>query len=151
MSFRRILFATDFSAWAREAGFVAAELSAMFKAPLHCIHVIQFPNLVLPEGAVLITPDTMTTILDEAGRRLAETRQALTKAGAFEVSTSAPEGNPVHEILRRAEHDQVDLIVLGSHGRTGLGRMLLGSVAERVVRKATCAVLTVRSRGVSQT
>jgi nucleotide-binding universal stress UspA family protein len=108
------------------------------------VHVIQFPNLVLPDGAVLIGPETMTNILSEVGRLLEKTGRELSAAGGVDVTTFAMEGSPFVEILRRAESDGSDLIVLGTHGRSALGRVLLGSVAERVVRKAACAVLTVR-------
>ena len=91
-----------------------------------------------------ISPATMTRLLEEAATLLEQTRRTLTEAGGFQVTAVSLEGAPSHEIIRYAEREQADLIVLGTHGRSGLKRLLLGSVAEHVVRKAPCAVLTVR-------
>jgi nucleotide-binding universal stress UspA family protein len=119
----KILLATDFSRPSDAAAQVAAEHARRFGARVHVLHVV-WP------GADP-TPDP----------RLAQLAQEL--RGAGEVVTAVESGVPAAEIVRYATRHGIDLIVLGTHGRTGVTRTLIGSVAERVVRTAPCPVLTV--------
>lgn len=144
---QRILVPTDFSGSSKSALQTAAELASRFDSELHVLHVI--------ESAVI--PDSIARILV---RKPIEERRTLASESFVgdvlasspianrEVVSAAVEGVAAQEIVRYALEHETDLIVLGSHGNTGLARVLLGSVAEAVVRTAPCPVLIVkRERG----
>ena len=137
--FKRILAATDFSEYSNEAIEHACALADTFSSELHLLHVLESHISSTPVfGAGLaLSP------------RVQESREAAEKgleqvAPGREAIRATAEGPPFLEILRYAKDNDVDLIVLGTHGRSGLAHVMLGSVAERVVRKAPCPVLTVR-------
>jgi universal stress protein A len=123
---RQILFATDFSAASEAAAETALEFARRFGASLHILHVM------LP-GAEPRTPALLTKLADEFKK-------------SVPVTTAVESGNPATQIVQYAERMSIDLIVIGTHGRTGMTRALVGSVAERVVRLAPCPVLTVAAR-----
>jgi nucleotide-binding universal stress UspA family protein len=144
--FGKILVPTDFSASAEEAARTAVALSRCYDASLTFIHVYEPPTYALPESGLSFT----TTQLDEA---FAAFRFLLTNAcvrarerGARKAETQLSYGFAAREITSKAREGAFDLIVMGTHGRTGLSHLLLGSVAERVVQAAHCPVLTVRMR-----
>ncbi len=143
MNAKRILFPTDFSQYNAAALEFASTLAAESKARLDIVHVDELSDLnaALGEAAYIYAQST-----DCATRRANHERLAKvvpTIAGvAFEHHCLT--GSPVAEILRFAEEENVDLIVMASHGRTGLSRLLMGSVAEAVVRRANCPVLIVK-------
>lgn len=143
MHINRIALATDFSPQARRAGEVAAELAARLKVPLLMISAFQIPIYPLPEGAVIATGPAIADILARMTKDLAAETATATAAGAPSVETLVVEGAPATEVVRVAKEHACDLIVIGSHGRGGLSRMILGSVADRVVRTAHCPVMVV--------
>ena len=120
---RQILLATDFSESSDAAARVARDYACHFGARLHLLHVVW-------TGADKAMPPLLSTLADELRRDVP-------------VLTAVETGSPAVQILRYAARHGIDLIVLGTHGRTGVSRALLGSVAERVVRTAPCPVLTV--------
>lgn len=124
LSFRDILFATDFSEASRPAGETAAELARHFGARLHVLHVV--PPVTDPTPA----PEALRAAAAELG------------AGPSTVTATAS-GRAASQILDYARRHAVGLIVLGTHGRTGVSRAMLGSVAEAVLRRARCRVLAV--------
>jgi nucleotide-binding universal stress UspA family protein len=138
---KRILAATDFSEGSAEALEYAVYLSKTFGAELHLLHVLEppFPTL---DAALLSTVRKMAERDAEKLKTLSEKVARACPA----VQSSWREGSPASEILKAAEDLSADLIVLGTHGRTGIAHAFLGSVAERVMRTAPCAVWTVRSR-----
>jgi nucleotide-binding universal stress UspA family protein len=144
MTFKRILFATDFSPLANEASLAAAEMSKTFRAPLLALHVVHFPGIVLPDGAIFAGPEVVSDIMTKVESALHTTKDELAAAGAVEVTTRSEQGVPFVEIVRVAREGKFDLIVIGTHGRTGIRHVLIGSTSERVVRKAPCAVMVVR-------
>lgn len=145
-TFKKILAPTDFSAHAGEATHVAAELSRRYDAPLTLIHVFEPPPYALPEGLVFYTAEQLSRVFTELDRLLAEARQGAEAAQPPNVDTRLLEGFAAGEITRFAAQGGFDLIVMGTHGRTGFKHFLLGSVAERVVQTARCPVLTVPLR-----
>lgn len=146
--FHKILVSTDFSPHSAEAVQVAAAMSKLCDAPLMIVTVYQLPIIPLvPEGALFPRPEDMVVDFERINKKLAEVAVEATAAGAIAVTTSLLQGAPFAEIIARARDGGFDLIVMGTHGRTGLKHALLGSVAEKVVRKAPCAVLTVRAPG----
>ena len=140
---RNILVPVDFSACSKLAVDYAVMLAAKLDAKLHLLNVVSFPISTVPEVAVSIPQNIIDSILAEnrtALDKLADT--CRTKATVGEALIRI--GDPRDEILHTTESLHADLIVMGTHGRRGLRRALLGSVAELVVRTATCPVVTVR-------
>ena len=147
--FRRILHATDFSKASRPALARAIALARQNRAPLAILHAL--PPVVMPVGGDMayVSPQTYEAIdrgaRDYARKHLAAVTARARKAGV-RVTALLVDGAPHEQIPRAIRRTRADLVVIGTHGRTGLAKVFLGSVAERVVRLATCPVLTVRSR-----
>lgn len=143
---KRILVPTDLSEGAEQALDYACELARMLGAEIHLLNVVAIPSLGVPELGVAMTStiiDQLVTENQTALDRLAQTR-CTAQLGQVLIRV----GDPRDVIERIAEELGADLIVMGTHGRRGISRALLGSVAETVVRSAPCAVLTVRLRDV---
>lgn len=140
--FQKILVPTDFSVHAERATLLAADLSRRYDAELTLLYVHEPPAYELPEGHVMNMPSQLDRTFAELNQRLAEVQQAARAAGATRVDTRLLQGPIVREIVTFA--GGFDLLVMGTQGRTGLARLVLGSVAERVVQTAPCPVLVVR-------
>lgn len=151
MNLQRILLATDFSDCAAPARDVALELCTRFQATLYLLHVIHELPVEVPEsGMEMAFPGFLENIGTQRQELRRKAAQELNAAIAdawreqHEIVEDSRFGKPAAEIVEYARDNEVDLIVIGSHGRSGLERVLLGSVAESVVRKAPCPVLTIR-------
>ena len=140
---RHVLCATDFSTTSRRALDAATALAKSSNAELTILHVLA-PPVVVPEyfdAAILAQ-------LDKRGRawglrELQKLSKRTTRAGV-ETTVLVRPGDPAEQIVRASKAAKVDLIVTGTHGRRGLKRLFLGSVAQKVVALASCPVLTVR-------
>jgi nucleotide-binding universal stress UspA family protein len=143
---REILCPVDFSDESREALHFGVELARLFGARLTLFNVYQMPGYALPEGVVLAGPEVLNELVDSIESDLRAWSDEARGLGAGEVAWETALGTPANEIERFARDHAIDLIVIGTHGRTGLRHVLLGSVAEKVVRHAPCPVLTVRPR-----
>jgi nucleotide-binding universal stress UspA family protein len=146
--FRRILHASDFSPASRPAFRRALDLARANRAGLTLVHVYSTFIPVMGEGYVgggQVYDKMMADIRTDAQRRLGRLVAEARKKGV-RAKGLALEGIPHDRIVRAARSTRADLIVLGTHGRTGLGRLFLGSVAARVVTLAPCPVLTVRAK-----
>ncbi len=142
---KRICCPIDFSDASRRAMEVAADLARRFGAELVLLHAYPIPGYTFPDGSVVASPKMMQELADQAQRHLEEWRaDAERLAGTPRVTAERAVGEPAAEIVSFASGRAVDLLVLGTHGRTGLEHALMGSIAERVVRRAHCPVLTVR-------
>jgi nucleotide-binding universal stress UspA family protein len=143
----KILHPTDFSELSLHALRYGREFAEQFQAQLHCLHVVdesqQYWTAMGPE-ATPIGPamDEVVAAAEEHLRVFADTHLADLKPPP---ETKLVVGKPFLEIIRYAREADCDLIVLATHGHTGLMHALMGSTAEKVVRKAPCPVLTVRS------
>ncbi len=137
-SIKKIILATDFSDTAKDASSHALLLAKNYQAELKVLHVFDINAWNAPSSYYFI---------EEARQRGKNALKELAESFDLEVETIFTEGDPGHEIIRVAEEQNADLIVLGSHGYTGWKRFTLGSVAELVVRHAPCAVLTIRPKG----
>jgi nucleotide-binding universal stress UspA family protein len=140
---KNILVPTDLSPGAEAALDYACELAAKLEATVHLLHVIAIPALGVPELGVAITSTVIDQVIAEnqtAIDALADARRNKTKIGEVILRT----GDARDVIDQAATELHADLIVMGTHGRRGISRALLGSVAETVVRSAPCPVLTVR-------
>ena len=147
MDVHSILLPTDFSECARHAVPVAAEFARLLGARVVCLHVVE----PLAPPAVGWTPLAEPLPSAELGGQLEEEASrdlpAFSKSEEFEgleVEDVVARGEPAAEIVRVARERGAGLIVISSHGRTGLGRILFGSTAESVVRHAHCPVLVVK-------
>lgn len=136
-----ILCPTDFSEPSRTATNYALEFARGFGAQLHLLHVIEDPVLFIPALGGYVPDSREIEAFAETGL---ENWIFTEDAGNVEITKRWVHGRPFAEILRDAEERDVDLIVMGTHGRGFLPHLLMGSVAERVVRHAPCPVLTVR-------
>jgi nucleotide-binding universal stress UspA family protein len=142
---KRICCPIDFSDASRAAMEVAADLARHFGAELVLLHAYPIPGYTFPDGSVVASPKMMQELADQAQRHLEEWRaEAERLSGNPRVLGEKAIGEPAAEIVSFARGRGVDLLVLGTHGRTGLEHALMGSIAERVVRRAHCPVLTVR-------
>lgn len=142
-----ILVAIDFSDDSRLALRRALEIADRFDAKVTLVHAIDLTGLrgAAPELYVDI-PSLAARIRDSAEAGLREIAAAEDPEGRRIVAAEVYEGRPANAIVEAAREKKASLIVTGTHGRTGLSRMVLGSVAERVVRHAPCDVLVVRPR-----
>jgi nucleotide-binding universal stress UspA family protein len=141
MSFSRILVASDFSDSSREALELALVIAEKFGSELTLLHCWELPNYSYAAGLNLPV-DALATIERAAAARLEEATAQLKLRLPAAKSVLRP-GVPWQEVLAAAAEWQADLIVMGTHGRQGIERALLGSVAEKVVRMARIPVLTV--------
>ena len=142
--FKNILVPIDFSKYSERALAVACDLARTFQIPVTLFHAYAIPTYPLPEGQVLASPETVAEILEKTQSAMNQLRARAATLGAPHVDAILNEGIAFAEIVRVAREQDFDLICMGTHGRTGIKHALLGSVAEKVVRKASCAVLTVR-------
>lgn len=138
----RVLCPTDFSEFASAAVTYAAALAASYGSSLRLLHVLTPFPIVAPLGDVPGNVRLYETQRTQ-GQLALEAEAARVRRPGFTVDVELREGGAVHEILAAAEAWPADLIVLGTHGRGGVERLVLGSVAEKLLRKTRCAVLTV--------
>ena len=143
--FHRILCATDFSQASRPAFAKTLELAKQDRAQLLLLHVLVPPSPFLGDELPSSYLELQVRARRDAERRLAAAVARAKQAGV-RVQARLIGGAPSEEIIRGARRWRSDLIVIGTHGRTGLGRVFMGSVAERVLQRASCPVLTVRRR-----
>lgn len=142
-----ILCPTDFSEFSQEAVSYGCELAEKFGAELHLLNVVQQYETVAPGSGEWFTP--FTEMLPELQQ---QSQAQLAKLPGSEwtskltVHRITRVGAPIDEITKYAKEHDIDLIVQGTHGRRGVKHMLLGSVAENIVRYAPCPVLTVRKQ-----
>ncbi len=148
-TFTKILAATDFSEDSSLALGYAEELARRFEAEMVVLHVDQplAPVMATPELGPAMDVGAMSRIAEE--QRLLAQREldkivARLRDGGIRARSALKVGSPFLEVIHTAQGEAADLIVMGTHGRTGLAHVLLGSVAERVVQKAHCPVLTIR-------
>jgi len=139
LNIKTILFPTDFSDAAESAFHLACSLARDHGSRVVLVHILTPPTVAYTEGIML--PPTQD-IKDEVWAKL---DSIAPTEDTIEIERLMVEGEPANEILRLAKEHNADLIVMGTHGRRGLTRLLMGSVAEEVVRKSSCPVLTVKT------
>jgi nucleotide-binding universal stress UspA family protein len=139
---KRILFATDFSRWARRAEDYACGLACSWGASLTVLCVAEFPPGLNPD--YLVNQQYLADLLKTASSQLVDLKGRAERRG-IAVTTRVATGIPSEEVIAAARAEDSDLIVVGTRGKTGLAHVLLGSTAERVIRGAPCPVLAVRT------
>ena len=140
---KTIVVPVDFSAHSETAFQMALELARRFRSELYLLHVHQLPAYVYPDGIFPLTPEIMAEIEQKIAIELGRLAERVRAAEVRCVQKSVL-GVTFVEIVRFARETEADLIVMGTHGRSGLSHALLGSVTEKVLRKAPCPVLAVR-------
>jgi universal stress protein A len=143
---KKILVPTDFSAPSDEALRTAVGFAKVFGASIELVHVYVEPAYVLPPPVEMATfPFDMAQVLARLGEALEAQRDRVREAG-IPVEVTSLSGRPAQQIVAHAKKVGTDLIVMGTHGRSGFQHVLLGSVAERVVHHSPCPVLVVPTR-----
>lgn len=144
---KKILVPIDFSEGSKKALKFATSLAAPFDAQVEVVHVWQPPAFLSAELVVLDPEANGVSLEDwveaEAGRALASFLEEAKEEGGTLLPSRLVRGEPTEVIPKLAKDEGVDLLVMGTHGRTGVARMLAGSVTEHTVRVAGCPVLTV--------
>lgn len=141
----KILYPTDFSEPSKLALEYAAALAKQFDAELEILHIMfdetQVVSFYLPQ----VTMQSLSADIETGSeKQLTDFISEQPVLNGVRYTKKLIKGTPFLEIIKRAEESQADMIVLGTHGRTGLDHVLFGSTAEKVVRKAPCPVFTVR-------
>jgi nucleotide-binding universal stress UspA family protein len=135
--YKRILLPTDGGEGVDSAIEHALELAGTYEAELHVLHVVDDASLDS------VSEDAMTDLRQRGDDAVADVAERAAEEG-IETETAVREGSPHREILDYTDAAAIDLVVMGTHGRSGVGRVLMGSVTERVVRAASVPVVTVR-------
>lgn len=141
MAFKRILLPTDGSEYIKPATVAAMDMAKCFGSKVTALYVLDhtvFVNMPL-DSAVM----NVYSILEKEGQTAVEYVENLAKERGVEVETKVMEGSPVKVIVEESENH--DIIVMGTLGRTGFSKLMMGSVAEKVVRYSKCPVMVVRS------
>lgn len=142
---RKILCAIDFSEYTEEVLAYACEIAKRFDAELHLIHVIPLVAYIAPYETFLL-PENMLEMERSMDKEAEEQFEKVLSTLEVQAKKILRKGIAFAEIVEYARNEGIDLIVVGTHGRTGVQHILIGSVAEKVVRKSPCPVLTVRPR-----
>ena len=143
----RILVPVDFSPHAERALCYATTLAHRLGATLALLHVVEDPFVTGAWGGEVYVPDVpelLQDLISGAERQLAALKEPAEALG-LTAETAVITGSPENAIVKHAKDGGFDLIVMGTHGRTGLSHVVMGSIAERIVRTAPCPVLTLRA------
>ena len=142
--YKRILVPVDFSVHSAEATRVAADLAKRFDSSPTLVHVYDPMAYSVPDSFVIMSRADLDRLFEAFHTQLAVSQRMALDAGAPRVDTKLLTGFVAGEIVELASRGEFDLIVMGTHGRTGVPHFLMGSIAEKVVRLASCPVLTVK-------
>lgn len=143
---KSILVPTDFSEYADKAIKQAAEIAEVNNSKIYLLHVVHWPQQCVVDYCISneLIRDIYERSKKEATKKMQEEVAKISRSAKIDVVFEVKAGIPHQEILKEQEEKKNDLIVIASHGRTGIMKVLLGSVAERVLREAKCPVLLVR-------
>lgn len=146
--FKKIAYCTDFSDHANEAFRTAQDLAERYDATLHIVHVMGTFSVPMDGSFIPVEPDI--TFFEKASQAA---QASIEEHYLSKLDNKRPHfvhllsGYPATEIVELAKKEKIDLIVMGSHGLTGVAHVFFGSTADRVVRRAPCSVMTVRPKG----
>ena len=142
---KKILFPTDFSETSEEAAKYAVSYGKEFGAKVYVLHIVN--ERIISEGLNLPRLVSVADLEEEMTKEAKKRLQVLIpkeEAEGLDMETVIVRGEPFLEIIRFAKEKDIDLIIIGTHGRSGFEHIIFGSTAEKVVRKAPCPVLSVR-------
>lgn len=145
---KRVMYPTCFTSESQEAEKYAIWLTKQSGGELHLVHVFDQSALEIPAPYFML-PSAEHWVQHRLGEVMSRVEQELNALAdrlreSVTVHVKMVEGKPGHEIVGYAKQNQIDMVVMGTHGYTGLDRLVLGSVAEYVVRHACCPVLTIK-------
>ena len=143
---KHIVVGTDFSETAERAVDAAVNLAAQVGAVVSLVHAYELPMYSFPDGVVVSTPDAANRITTDALARLEKAVEQRKDSG-ISIKSVLRMGAPWDELNGFAEEENADVIVVGTHGRRGFSRVMLGSAAERLVRTAVRPLLVIRGDG----
>ena len=141
-AFQQLLLPTDFSEGSAQAAAYALKIAGPFDMKIHVLHILE--PIVIPPYPGEWLPESFLAEREKHAQQEMEEWASVSQLPESKIVSAIQHGNPFMEIMRYAREQQIDLIVMGTHGRTGLPHAIIGSVAERVVRSSHCPVLTVR-------
>lgn len=144
-SFSKILVPVDFLPHSAEAVRHAMDLAGQHSAEVVLLYAYEPGQYPATPGDVIYDAEQLQRMTTKERARLDAVRRDADPLSQRRITTHVALGAPVHAIIEAATRECVDLIVMGTHGRTGVGRALLGSVAEQVMRRASCPVLTLKT------
>jgi nucleotide-binding universal stress UspA family protein len=143
--FSKILVPVDFLPHSAEAVRRAMDLAVQHGAEVILLYAYQSGEYPVSPGDVVYDAEQLQHMTTKVRARLDAVRRDADPLGRRNINTRIAQGSPARAILDTATQEAVDLIVMGTHGRTGVGRAVLGSVAEQIVRRAPCPVLTIKA------
>ena len=143
--FKKILCPLDFSEFTDEIVNYAVNIAGKFGAVLHFLHVIPNLNYYTPYESFL-TPENLIALENNIEAEVGRDFDKIMKKIDIPAKKIIKSGAPFVEIIDYVKAESIDLVVMGTHGRSGIEHILIGSVAEKVVRKSPCPVLTIRPR-----
>jgi len=144
--FKKILYPIDFSEYTEEITSYAVSIAKKYDSELHLLHVIPNLNYFTPYESFL-TPENLVAIEKNVEKEIEKDFDKVAKKIDIPVRKSIKSGVTFVEIIDYIKEESIDLVVMGTHGRSGIEHILIGSVAEKVVRKSPCPVLTIRPKG----
>ena len=147
MKIHHILAPTDFSEHANQPMTAAFELAQTVGAKLTVLHVVESPSSLVGSHALSHQGASLLTAFEEQAQRELDLLRSQIPGAQVEIARRVLVGVPYQRMTERTSAESVDLIVMATHGHTGRRHLVLGSVAERVVRTAPCPVLTIRPPG----
>ncbi|MET0413117.1 MAG: universal stress protein, partial [Polyangiaceae bacterium] len=145
MHYKNILVPFDFEAQSREALKLASQLAAAFDSAVTIVHAFDPRGYQAPSGYVTYTTSASSELAEALQNQLNAVARSLVDACVGRVRSRLLEGEPATTILGLAREEGFDLIVMGTHGRTGVWQKLLGSMAQQVLSEAPCPVMTIRA------
>ncbi len=145
MKVERILFPTDFSEGSTNALHYAVDFTKHYNAKLYILHIIYDITKATELHIPHISADQLYKELNEWALKEIDTYCIEEIRGLPDVEKKVVKGIPYEEIIKFANEEKIDIVVMGTHGRVGLERFFFGSTAEKVVRRAPCPVMTVRA------
>jgi len=140
---KKILVPTDGSDHAKKAIVYAVDLASKYRAPLCLFHVVSTPPALFHEGAFAL-PDVQRTLEEEGHKIIKDAEEEAKRCGASNVRSVIVQGNPANEIIKFANAEGIDLIIMGSRGLSAIKEFVLGSVSHRVSHLADCTVTIVK-------
>jgi nucleotide-binding universal stress UspA family protein len=146
--FKKIVCPVDFSEFTDEILHYAVDIAKKYNAELHLIHIIPNLNYFTPYESFL-TPENLIAIERNIEKEVDKDFDKITKTLDMSVQKVVKTGITFVEIIDYIKTEGIDLVVMGTHGRSAIEHILIGSVAEKVVRKSPCPVLTIRPKGKS--
>lgn len=144
--FKKILCPVDFSQFTQEIINYAVDLAKKYGSELHVMHVVPNMTYFTPYESFL-TPENLVAVEKNIQDEVERDFKKLLKGQGIPTQTVIRTGAPFVEIIDYAKTESIDLIVMGTHGRGSIEHILIGNVAEKVVRKSPCPVMTIRPKG----